>query len=50
MIQREVQDRLADLILAGEVRPDAVIVLDADGAGFSARVKGARATEAAGGN
>ncbi|MBE0567329.1 MAG: AAA family ATPase, partial [Krumholzibacteria bacterium] len=35
VIQREVQDRAADLILAGEVRPDTTVVIDADGEGFS---------------
>ncbi len=30
VIQREVQDRLADLILAGKLRPENTIVLDAD--------------------
>ncbi len=47
VIQREVQDRAADLILAGEVRPDATIVLDVDGEGFVARVQETRAGEAA---
>ena len=50
VIQREVQDRAADMILAGAVRPDAVIVLDRDGEGFVARVRGDRAGEAVGGS
>ncbi len=37
VIQREVQDRLADLILAGEVAPEQNVVLDADDAGFRMR-------------
>jgi ATP-dependent Clp protease ATP-binding subunit ClpB len=35
VIQQEVQDRLADLILAGDTRPEQTIVLDVDGDGFS---------------
>lgn len=38
VIQREVQDRAADLILAGEAVPDSTVILDADGQGFTARV------------
>ncbi len=41
VIQREVQDRAADLILAGDARPDTVIELDADEDGFTARVTAA---------
>ena len=47
VIQREVQDRLADLILAGEAVPDATVVIDIDGEGFVARVRAAGAAEAA---
>ncbi|MGD9546583.1 MAG: ATP-dependent Clp protease ATP-binding subunit [Candidatus Krumholzibacteriia bacterium] len=34
VIQREVQDRLADLILAGEVHPESTVTLDTTAAGF----------------
>ncbi len=34
VIQREVQDRLADFILAGDVRPGNTLVMDADAEGF----------------
>lgn len=37
VIQREVQDRLADAILAGEVPPDGGVVLDVEGDGFALR-------------
>jgi ATP-dependent Clp protease ATP-binding subunit ClpA len=39
VIQREVQDRVADLILSGDVGADSVIVVDADAGGLVARVK-----------
>ncbi len=39
VIQREVQDRVADLILSGEVRADAVILMDLAEGGLSAQVK-----------
>jgi ATP-dependent Clp protease ATP-binding subunit ClpB len=35
VIQQEVQDRLADLILAGEVLPEQTVVLDVGGDGFT---------------
>jgi len=35
VIQQEVQDRLADLILAGEALPEQAVVLDVDGGGFT---------------
>jgi len=47
VIQREVQDRAADLILAGDARPDTTVVLDADGDGFTARVVAAPAPDEA---
>jgi len=34
VIQREVQDRLADMILAGELKPENTVVLDVDENGF----------------
>ena len=34
VIQREVQDRLADMILAGEVMPEQVVELDLEGKDF----------------
>ena len=37
VIQREVQDRLADFILAGEARPEQTVVLDVEGGGFVLR-------------
>ncbi len=40
VIQREVQDRLADLILAGELRPDNTVLLDANEDGFVMKVTG----------
>ncbi len=39
VIQREVQDRLADLILAGEVRPDTTVAVDVEGDGFVLRAR-----------
>jgi len=43
VIQQEVQDRLADLILAGEVLPEQTVVLDVEGGGFTLGAsKGAR--------
>ncbi|MBK9776624.1 MAG: AAA family ATPase [bacterium] len=39
VIQREVQDRVADLILSGDVGADAVIGMDVEGDGLVARVK-----------
>ena len=41
VIQREVQDRLADLILAGDLRPDNTVVLDVDENGFGMEVSAA---------
>ncbi len=38
VIQREVQDRLADLILGGELRPGNTVVLDARESGFVVKV------------
>ena len=35
VIQREVQDRAADVILSGEARPDSVFVLDVAGDGLA---------------
>ena len=35
VIQQEVQDRLADMILAGEVLPEQAVVLDVDEGGFT---------------
>ena len=35
VIQQEVQDRLADMILAGEVWPEQTVVLDVDDGGFT---------------
>jgi ATP-dependent Clp protease ATP-binding subunit ClpA len=40
VIQREVQDRVADLILSGDAVVDAVIVVEAGGGGLEVRVKG----------
>jgi ATP-dependent Clp protease ATP-binding subunit ClpB len=40
VIQREVQDRVADLILSGDAVVDAVIVVEAGGNGLGVRVKG----------
>jgi ATP-dependent Clp protease ATP-binding subunit ClpB len=40
VIQREVQDRLADFILAGEARPDSTLILDANEDGFLMKVTG----------
>jgi len=37
VIQREVQDRVADLILAGGARPEQVLELDVEGEGFVVR-------------
>jgi len=39
VIQREVQDRLADLILAGEVLPEHAVLLDVDGEDFRMTVR-----------
>jgi len=39
VIQREVQDRVADLILSGEGGPDAVMVLDVEGDGLVVRIR-----------
>ncbi len=47
VIQREVQDRLADLILAGEVRPDTVVEVDVEGDGFALRARPAAQGEMA---
>ncbi len=41
VIQREVQDRLADLILSGETRPEQTVVLDAENGEFTLRTSGA---------
>ena len=41
VIQREVQDRLADLILAGETRPENTVVLDVNDDGFLLKVTAA---------
>ncbi len=41
VIQREVQDRLADLILAGDLRPENTVVLDVDEDGFVMKVTAA---------
>ncbi len=38
VLQREVQDRIADLVLAGGARPEQVLVLDVEGDGFALRV------------
>jgi len=38
VIQREVQDRLADLLLSGDTSPEGTVVLDVDGEGFSLKV------------
>ena len=46
VIQQEVQDRAADLILAGEARPDTTVVIDADADGFGGRVEARRAAGA----
>ncbi len=35
VIQREVQDRLADALLAGELLPEGAVELDVDGEGFT---------------
>jgi ATP-dependent Clp protease ATP-binding subunit ClpB len=48
VIQREVQDRLADYILAGDARPEQVVVVDVDGDGFTVLARGARAEEGEG--
>ena len=48
VIQREVQDRLADLILAGDVTPDRGVVLDVQDGAFVMRSKEARVAEEAG--
>ena len=48
VIQREVQDRIADLILAGGARPDQVLVLDAAGDEFTLRATAAARVEAGG--
>ncbi|MDD5718224.1 MAG: AAA family ATPase [Candidatus Krumholzibacteria bacterium] len=47
VIQREVQDRAADLILAGEARPRTVIAVDAAGGTFTARITASRSDESA---
>jgi len=39
VIQQEVQDRLADLILAGEALPEQTVVLDVDGGEFTLSVR-----------
>ena len=39
VIQQEVQDRLADLILAGEVAAEQTVVLDVDADGFRLQAK-----------
>jgi ATP-dependent Clp protease ATP-binding subunit ClpC len=39
VIQREVQDRAADLILGGEAGPDAVLVVDVGGDGLVAMAR-----------
>ena len=36
-MQREVQDRVADLILAGGARPEQMLELDVEGEGFVVR-------------
>jgi ATP-dependent Clp protease ATP-binding subunit ClpB len=41
VIQREVQDRLADLILAGDLHPDNTVVLDAGDDGYVVKVTAA---------
>ena len=41
VIQREVQDRLADLILSGETRPEQTVVLDVAGGEFRLSTSGA---------
>jgi len=41
VIQQEVQDRLADLILAGDVLPEQTVVLDVDEGGFTLEARGA---------
>ncbi len=46
VIQREVQDRLADLILSGDLRAGNTVLLDADDDGYRLKVSGA--LEAAG--
>jgi len=46
VIQREVQDRLADLILSGEVPADSTIVLDNNETGFSLEAAPSRELEA----
>jgi ATP-dependent Clp protease ATP-binding subunit ClpA len=46
VIQREVQDRLADLILSGDLRAGNTVLLDADDDGYRLTVSGA--LEAAG--
>jgi ATP-dependent Clp protease ATP-binding subunit ClpB len=40
VVQREVQDRLADAILAGEVLPEQTVTLDESGGGFVLRTGG----------
>jgi ATP-dependent Clp protease ATP-binding subunit ClpB len=47
VIQREVQDRLADLILAGDVRPEQAVVLDVANGGFTVRAVDLPAVSAA---
>jgi ATP-dependent Clp protease ATP-binding subunit ClpB len=46
VIQREVQDRLADFILAGEARPGQAVVLDVEGDGFVLRSEKAQEGQA----
>jgi ATP-dependent Clp protease ATP-binding subunit ClpA len=41
VIQREVQDRLADLILAGEARPEQSVMLDVRNGEFCLTASGA---------
>jgi ATP-dependent Clp protease ATP-binding subunit ClpA len=46
VIQREVQDRLADFILAGEARPEQTVVLDVVDDGFVLRSQAVEAGRA----
>ncbi len=49
VLQREVQDRVADLILAGAIQPEGIIVVDTGEDGFTARVEaGLEADQSAG--
>jgi ATP-dependent Clp protease ATP-binding subunit ClpB len=46
VIQREVQDRLADLILAGEATPESTVVLDVEDGSFVLKSEAAKAGRA----